>query len=228
MNEREGTTAINEPSRLSAERPTTSSPAPGRPAERYGQYRTRQLVLEAGVLRRFMGGAQLYKQDTYGQYNIIGEPVIPSQVEGIEYRLKAKNRQTPLESPQVLQVIVSEKALLTRFSREFEPEEIAWQEGLARIHGLLDFGFFQESNEYRWIVTSKSETDTVEPPLTLEAPDFGDDSERWISYHILSALRRARRELPREYTRKKLDPEGACAILETLKPIFVGRAKASR
>ena len=180
-------------------------------------------VLEAGALKQCMGGAQLYKQDTYGQYNIYVGDRVPSQGSGIQYPLKAKNRQSPLEPPQVLQVIVSEEAL-TRFSRELEPEEIAWQEGLARIHGLLDFGLFERSNEYHWIVNFTEEF--FRPSLRLEAPDFADDLEQRICYHILDALRRARREMPREYTRKKLDPEGTCAILQiarTYSEYIVGR-----
>ena len=162
------------------------------------------------------------KEEIYGQYNIIGY-LESTQVDGIQYRLKAKNRQTPQESPRILHVTISEKAVITRFSQD---EETVWKEVLGRIHGLLDFGLFEKSNEYQWTVTSTGET--IEPPLTLQALDFGDDPERQICYHILSALRRARRELPREYAIKRLDPVGVCAVLHIDRTLFdylVGRFK---
>jgi hypothetical protein len=167
-----------------------------------------------------MGGAQLGKKETYGRYDIIG--YIESALDwGNEFVLKARTRQTLQDSPRILRVTLFYEVLETGFSLD---EETVWKEVLGRIHGLLDFGLFEESNEYQWTVTPTRET--IEPPLTLEAPDFGGDSERRICYHILSALRRARRELPREYTRKKLDPEGVCAILQIAREHFeyiVGR-----
>jgi hypothetical protein len=167
-----------------------------------------------------MGGAQLGKEETYGRYDIIGY-IAHALVDMNQFILKARTRQIPQEPPRILRVTVFYGPLETGFSRD---EETVWKQVLGRIHGLLDFGLFEESNEYQWTVTPTEET--IKPPLTLEAPDFGDDSEKRICYHILSALRRTRHELPREYTRKKLDPEGVCAILQIARTYFeyiVGR-----
>jgi len=164
----------------------------------------------------------LGKEETYGGYDIIGY-IAHASVGVNQFILKARSRQTPQEPSRILRLTIFYELLETGFSQD---EETVWKEVLGRIHGLLDFGLFEESNEYQWTVTPTGET--IKPPLTLEDPDFGDDSERWICYHILSALRRARRELPREYTRKKLDPEGTCAILQIARKQFdylVGRLR---
>jgi hypothetical protein len=157
-----------------------------------------------------IGGLGLDEKDTYGQYDITGHPV-PSQIDGIEYRLKAWDQRTPDEPPRTLIVTISGTALATRFAQDSDPQEVAWREGLARIHGLLDLGLFDASDEYRWTVEFDKET--LQPPLELGTLDFGDDSEQEPIYHVLSALRRARRELPGGYDLKSLDPSGACAIL---------------
>lgn len=165
------------------------------------------------------------KQDSYGQYDITVYP-LSSQGTEVQYRLEAMNRYAPQEPLRILVVITTTAARATPSSRALSLGETAWENNLARIHGLLDFGLFEKSNEYRWRITSEKET--IQPPLKLDAPDFGNDSEREICYHILNALRRTRRELPREYARKKLDPEGACAVLRIDKKRFcyiVGRLK---
>lgn len=149
------------------------------------------------------------EQETYGRYEIVGSPV-PSSRDGIEYRLKASIKGVASGNPRVLQVFISRSALIEHFPGESEVR-VAQKQGLARMHGLLDFGLFEEAPEYRW--RRLAEKEGFEPPVKLETPDFGDNSEKRVFYHILRALRRARRESPREYTRKKLDPEGVCVIL---------------
>jgi hypothetical protein len=180
---------------------------PADAGEAQGLYETTEDLQLLGL--KVEGGVDLSEQETYGRYQIVGG-VVPSSRDGIEYRLKARIQEFPRESPRVLQVVISRSALMTRFDGKSDVE-VAREQGVIRMHGLLDFGLFDGTSEYRWTLTSEEER--LEPPVKLETPGFGDNPERQAFYHILKALRRARRESPRDYTSKKLDPAGACLIL---------------
>ena len=93
-----------------------------------------------------------------------------------------------------------------------KPERTLEEYGLQAVHGLLDFGLFEKTKEYHL----KIDNEGIEwlPPLHLAAPDFGDDLDMHIQYHILSALDRTRRSLTTEYERVRLDPEGVCIVLD--------------
>jgi hypothetical protein len=145
-------------------------------------------------------------QEIYGQYVITSHPLNGGPTES-GYWLVARN-QNVQETPRSLKVVLF---IPPAFQKDPRFKESISEKSLACLHGLLDFNLFDVTNEYR----ARYTLDGPELQLQLdpEVPDF-EMSEEQIFQQVLSILHRTLRELPKEYTNKRLDPLGVCVILK--------------
>jgi hypothetical protein len=149
--------------------------------------------------------------ELYGQYNITSW----SRHRGFDLSLyfRATEQGQPRSEFELEIKILNLPSTLTALAQSADLPVPDWRGfGLPYTHGLLDFGFFDECHEYT--LTLDGSAQTWLPPLVLGAPGFGGDPDRLARFHILRALHRARRDLPRAYKAKKLDLVGACLVLQ--------------